>query len=164
MYTHKVFIEPSLFQAEQHQLFNPFLTGELLQSLHHSLGSSLDSLQHVHISLALRSPTQGTALQVSPVLSGGPCEPLIQGHIISSQATWCPLDPRFFPVKLFSSWVAPRIFWCVGLFLSKSRTGGIPTSWGSCPPISPIYWGPSGQQHNPLLLQHFSQFFICCVI
>lgn len=48
---------------------SPFLTGELLQSLHHSVGSSLDSLQYVHISLALRSPTQDTALQVSPVWS-----------------------------------------------------------------------------------------------
>lgn len=74
---------------------SPFLTGELLQSLHHSVGSSLDSLRYVHISLALRSPIQDTALQVSPVWSGGSCEPALpQGHIISSRAIWCPLGPQ----------------------------------------------------------------------
>ena len=60
--------EPSLLQAEQPQLFQPFLTGEMLQSLHHLSGPSLDSLQYVHISLVLGSPALDTVLQVWPAM------------------------------------------------------------------------------------------------
>jgi len=40
----------------------PFLIGEMLQSLHHLCGPSLDSLQYVHVSLVLRSPELDTVL------------------------------------------------------------------------------------------------------
>jgi len=42
--------EPSLPQAEQSQLSQPLLTEEMLQSLNHLHGPSLDSLQYVHVS------------------------------------------------------------------------------------------------------------------
>ena len=53
---------PSLLQAEQSQLSQPFLIGELLQSLNHACGSLWDSLQYAHISLLLGSPEMVTRL------------------------------------------------------------------------------------------------------
>ena len=45
-YTDEMPPEPSLLQAEQPHLFQPFLPGEILQPLHHLSGPSLDSLQY----------------------------------------------------------------------------------------------------------------------
>ena len=42
--------EPSLLQAGQSQLSQPFLTEEMLQSLHHLHGPLLDCLQYVFLS------------------------------------------------------------------------------------------------------------------
>ena len=42
---YKVPSQPSLLQAEQAQLPQPFLTGEMLQSPHHPCSTPLDSLQ-----------------------------------------------------------------------------------------------------------------------
>lgn len=40
------FPEPLLLHAEQSQLSQPLLTGEMLQEFHHLCGPSLDSLQY----------------------------------------------------------------------------------------------------------------------
>jgi len=49
----KVTPEPSLLQAEQPQLSQPFLTGEVLQPSDHLRGPPLDPLQHIHVFLML---------------------------------------------------------------------------------------------------------------
>ncbi|KAK4810782.1 hypothetical protein QYF61_008754, partial [Mycteria americana] len=38
--------------------------------------------------------------------------------------------PRSFSARLLSSWVAPSIYWCLGLFLPKCRTWHFP--WLNC--------------------------------
>jgi len=55
-----------LLQAEQSQLPQPFIMGEMLQSLNHLCGPLLDSLQHVHVCLVLRNPELDTELQAWP--------------------------------------------------------------------------------------------------
>lgn len=57
---------PSLSQAKHSQLSWPFFTGEMLQSLCHYSGPSLESLQHTHVSLDLGRPETDTGLQVQP--------------------------------------------------------------------------------------------------
>lgn len=59
-------IRPSLLQAEQSQLSPPFLTREMLHSLHHLCSLSLDSLQYVHLFLVLGSPEMDSALRLWP--------------------------------------------------------------------------------------------------
>ncbi|KAK4810954.1 hypothetical protein QYF61_013362, partial [Mycteria americana] len=71
--------EPSLLLAKQSQLSQRFLIREVLQSLHHLRGPSLDSLQYVQASPVLGSPELDTGLQ--------------QGHIAGSCSTWCPPGP-----------------------------------------------------------------------
>ena len=58
--------EPSVLQTGQSQLSQPFLNGEMLQSLHHLHGPSLDSLQYVRVSLVPGSPELDPALQLWP--------------------------------------------------------------------------------------------------
>lgn len=41
-----------------------FFMGEMLHTLNHHLGSLLDPLQYVHISVVLRSPERDPALQM----------------------------------------------------------------------------------------------------
>lgn len=48
--------EPSLLQAKQFQLSQPFFIGEMLHSFNYLYGYSLYSFKYVHISLVLRSP------------------------------------------------------------------------------------------------------------
>ena len=57
-------LEPSLLQAEQAQLSQPFLVGEVLQPLDHFGGPPLAPLQQVHVFPVLRSPDLDTGLQV----------------------------------------------------------------------------------------------------
>jgi len=57
---------PSLLQAEQSQLSHPFLTAVTLQSLLHLGGPSLDFVQSLHVSPALRSPELDPGLQMRP--------------------------------------------------------------------------------------------------
>ena len=54
--------ELSLLQAEQSQLSQPLLIGEMLQSVHHHSGPALHFLQYVHVSSVLGSPELGTEL------------------------------------------------------------------------------------------------------
>lgn len=54
----------SLLQMEWSQLSQPYITKEMLKSLHHLCGLSLDFLQHVQVSLVLESPELDTTLQV----------------------------------------------------------------------------------------------------
>jgi len=63
----QVFIHTNQMPPEQSQLSQPFLTGEMPQSLHHLCGPSLDSLQYVHVSPVLGS--HSTPPMASPVLS-----------------------------------------------------------------------------------------------
>ena len=52
--------EPSLLQAQQSQLSQPFLICQMLQPLCHLCGPLLGPLQYVHVSLVLRSPELDT--------------------------------------------------------------------------------------------------------
>ena len=61
---YKVFLEPSLLQAEQSQVSQPFLTAEVFQPSDHLCGTPLGPLQQVHVFLVLRPPELDTALQV----------------------------------------------------------------------------------------------------
>ena len=58
--------EPSLLQGKQSQLSQPFLTGGMLQSLHHLHAALLDSPQYIYVSLLLGIPELPTVLQVWP--------------------------------------------------------------------------------------------------
>ena len=58
--------QPSLLQVKQSRLSQPFLIGEMLQSLHHLRGILLDSRQCVHVSLVLGSPELDPVLQAWP--------------------------------------------------------------------------------------------------
>lgn len=60
----KAFSEPSHFHAEQHQPFQPALTGEVLLLSHSFHGPLLDPLQQVHIFLMLDVPELKAVLQV----------------------------------------------------------------------------------------------------
>jgi len=60
----KVFLEPSLLQAEQSQLSQPFLTGEVFHPSDNFCGPPLDPLQQVHIFPVLRAPELNGGLQV----------------------------------------------------------------------------------------------------
>uniref|UniRef100_A0A8C4P7D6 Vacuolar protein sorting-associated protein 13B-like n=1 Tax=Dromaius novaehollandiae TaxID=8790 RepID=A0A8C4P7D6_DRONO len=58
--------EPSLLQAEQSQLSQPLLIGEMRQSLNHLCGPLLDSFQYVCVSLALGNPALDPAFPDGP--------------------------------------------------------------------------------------------------
>ena len=77
--------EPSLLQAKQSQFSQPFLTEEMLQSFYHFHDPSLDSLQHVHVSLVLGSPELDTGV-ASAVLNRGKGSPSLACWKHSS---WC---------------------------------------------------------------------------
>ncbi|KAK4810174.1 hypothetical protein QYF61_010486 [Mycteria americana] len=61
---YKVFLEPSLLQAEQPQLSQPVFIGKVLQPSDHLHGPPLDLLQQVHVLLMLGAPELNAALQV----------------------------------------------------------------------------------------------------
>ncbi|KAK4818202.1 hypothetical protein QYF61_008586 [Mycteria americana] len=61
---YKVSPQPSLLQAEQLQLSQPVLIGEVLQPLDHFHGLSLDPLQQHHVLLVLRAPELDALLHV----------------------------------------------------------------------------------------------------
>ncbi|KAK4811013.1 LOW QUALITY PROTEIN: hypothetical protein QYF61_015717 [Mycteria americana] len=60
----KVSLEPSLLQAEQPQLSQPFHIGEVFQPSDHFCGPPLDPLQQVHVFPVLRAPELDAVLQV----------------------------------------------------------------------------------------------------
>jgi len=59
-----VSLKPSLLQAEQPQLSQPFHVGEVFHPSNHFCGTSLDSLQQVHIFPVLRAPELDAGFQV----------------------------------------------------------------------------------------------------
>ncbi|KAK4825745.1 LOW QUALITY PROTEIN: hypothetical protein QYF61_002184 [Mycteria americana] len=61
---YKVSPQPSLLQAEQPQLSQPVLVGEVLQPSGHFCGPPLDPLQQLHVLLVLRTPELDAVLQV----------------------------------------------------------------------------------------------------
>ena len=61
---YKVSPEPSVLQAEQPQLFQPFLIAEVFHPSDHFCGPPLDPLQQVHGFPVLRTPELDTGLQV----------------------------------------------------------------------------------------------------
>jgi len=67
---YKVSLEPSLLQAEQLQLSQPFLIAEVLQPSDHFCGPPLDLLQQVHVFPVLRAPELDAGLQVRSHQSG----------------------------------------------------------------------------------------------
>src|SRR5699024_8009122 len=58
----EVSLEPSLLQAKQAQLPQPFLTGEVLQPSDHRSGPPLDPLQELHVLPVLGAPMNCSAL------------------------------------------------------------------------------------------------------
>ncbi|KAK4806259.1 LOW QUALITY PROTEIN: hypothetical protein QYF61_013403 [Mycteria americana] len=56
--------EPSLLQAEQPQLSQPFLIGEVFQPSDHFCGPPLDQLQQLHVFPVLRAPELDAVLQL----------------------------------------------------------------------------------------------------
>ena len=156
-----------LFPRFQFQLTQPCLRGQMLLS--QFCASSLDSLQYVHVSLALGSPELGPVLHVCPHQCWGEGITsldllvtllLMQSRIAAFAARahcWFMFNlvstPRSFSIKLLSSWVTPSIYcawgWSspgAGLFTSPGWT-----SAGSCRPISLACWGPAGRQQDPLV-------------
>ncbi|KAK4816292.1 LOW QUALITY PROTEIN: hypothetical protein QYF61_014590 [Mycteria americana] len=67
---YKVSPQPSLLQAEQPQLSQPVLTGEVLQPSDHFRGPPWYSLQQLHVLLVLRTPELDAVLQVESHQSG----------------------------------------------------------------------------------------------
>ncbi|PKU38867.1 phospholipase a1 member hypothetical protein [Limosa lapponica baueri] len=61
---YKVSTEPSLLQAEQPQLSQPVLIGEVLQPSDHFCGPPVDLLQNVHVLPVLRPPELDAVLQM----------------------------------------------------------------------------------------------------
>ena len=82
----KVSLEPYLLQAEQRQLSQPFLTGEVLHPSGHLCGPPLEPLQQLHVFPVLRAPELDAGLQVGSQQSRG----------VESPPSTC--------------W--PRCFWC----------------------------------------------------
>ncbi|KAK4811312.1 LOW QUALITY PROTEIN: hypothetical protein QYF61_024448 [Mycteria americana] len=66
----KVSPEPSLLQAEQLQLSQPVLVGEVFQPSDHFRGPPLDPLQQLHVFRVLRAPELDAVLQVRSHQSG----------------------------------------------------------------------------------------------
>ncbi|KAK4817647.1 LOW QUALITY PROTEIN: hypothetical protein QYF61_023237 [Mycteria americana] len=64
--SHKVSPQPPFLQAKQPQLPQPLLTRLLLQTLHQLRCPSLDTLQHLNVSLGVRGPKLNTAFEVRP--------------------------------------------------------------------------------------------------
>ncbi|KAK4816767.1 hypothetical protein QYF61_022765 [Mycteria americana] len=75
----KVSPEPSLLQAEQPQLSQPFLIGEVLQPSHHFCGPPLDLLQQLHVFPVLRAPELDAVLQDTVGFLG--CEHTLPAHV-----------------------------------------------------------------------------------
>ncbi|KAK4810721.1 hypothetical protein QYF61_007695 [Mycteria americana] len=84
--SNKVSPEPSLLQAKQSQLPQPLLYELLLQTLHQLRCPSLDSLQHLNVSLVARGPKPNTVFEVRPHqcrVQGHDHFPSPAGHAIS---------------------------------------------------------------------------------
>ncbi|KAK4830182.1 hypothetical protein QYF61_008973 [Mycteria americana] len=75
----KVSLEPSLLQAEQAQLSQPFLIREVLQPSDHFCGPALDPLQQVCVFPVLRTPELDAALQDTVGFLG--CECTLLAHV-----------------------------------------------------------------------------------
>ena len=67
---YKVTPEPSLLQAEQPQLPQAVLVGEVLQPSDHLCGPPLAPLQHIHVLPMLGAPELDAVLQVGSQESG----------------------------------------------------------------------------------------------
>ncbi|KAK4827433.1 hypothetical protein QYF61_017990, partial [Mycteria americana] len=80
--------EPSLLQAEQLQLSQPFLIAEILQFLHHLSGTLLDTLQDVPVSLVLGSPELDPELQMWPQKGRITSQPAVNGLSNAAQDTF----------------------------------------------------------------------------
>ncbi|KAK4831893.1 LOW QUALITY PROTEIN: hypothetical protein QYF61_020040 [Mycteria americana] len=76
---YKVSPQPSLLQAEQPQLSQPVLIGEVLHPSDHFHGPPLDSLQQLHVLLVLRTPELDAGLQDTVGLLG--CERTLPAHV-----------------------------------------------------------------------------------
>ncbi|KAK4830165.1 hypothetical protein QYF61_008676 [Mycteria americana] len=76
----KVSLKPSLLQAEQPQLSQPFFTGEVFQPYDHFRGPPLDPLQQVRVFLVLGTPVHTFGLLFSSgkhLLKPGTCSPCL---------------------------------------------------------------------------------------
>ena len=115
----------------------------MLHPLNHHSSPLLNSLQYAHVSLLLGSPALDPAFQVWPHHCGVEGkDPLLwpggNSPPNSAQDTKRFFDTRAhcwlmfnmvstrtsssFSAKLLSSWSAPSICWCMGLFLARCRT------------------------------------------
>ncbi|KAK4811089.1 hypothetical protein QYF61_016375 [Mycteria americana] len=84
--SNKVSPQPPFLQAKQPQFPQPLLIRLLLQSLHQLRCPSLDTLQHLNVSLVVRGPNQNTVFEVWPHqcrVQRDNCFPSPAGHTIS---------------------------------------------------------------------------------
>ncbi|KAK4815884.1 hypothetical protein QYF61_009935, partial [Mycteria americana] len=84
--SNKVSPQPPLLQAKQPQLPQPLLIRLVLQTLHQLRCPSLDTLQHLHVSLVVRGPKLNTVFEVRPHqcrVQGHDHCPSPAGHAIS---------------------------------------------------------------------------------
>jgi len=158
IYTHwSDLLEPSLLQTEQSQLSQPLLIQQMLQSLNHLCGPLLDSLQHV--SLVLGSPELDPAFQMLFLKHARVLLPLFatRAHCSLMFNLVSTRSPGSFTAKLLSSWSAPSMRWCMGLFLPRRRTLHF-SLWNledASQPISPACPGPFEWQRSYLIYQPF---------
>ncbi|KAK4823224.1 hypothetical protein QYF61_027565 [Mycteria americana] len=84
--SHKVSPQPPFLQTKQPQFPQPLLIRLVLQTLHQLRCPSLDSLQHLHVSLVVRGPKLNTVFEVRPHqcrVQGHDHFPRPAGHAIS---------------------------------------------------------------------------------
>ncbi|KAK4822442.1 hypothetical protein QYF61_015189 [Mycteria americana] len=88
----KVSPQPPFLQAKQPQFPQPLLIRLVLQTLHQLCCPSLDTLQHLNVSLVVRDPKLNTVFEAEqPQLS----QPVLLGEVLQPSDRFCgaPLDP-----------------------------------------------------------------------
>ena len=162
--------EPSLLQAEQPQLSQPFLTGEVLQPSDHFCGPPLDPLQQVDLFPGLQSWTQDSRLGLTRAEQRGRITSpdllaillLMQPRIwlafwAVSTHCWVMMSfsststPKSFSSRLLSIHSPLSLHLCLGLPWPMCRTLHL-ASWDSHRPTSQGCPCPSGC--HPFPLQH----------
>ncbi|KAK4815290.1 hypothetical protein QYF61_026195 [Mycteria americana] len=103
-------------QAEQPQLSQPVLTGEVLQPSDHFCGPPLDPLQQVHVFPVLRAPELDTALQDTVGFLG--CKCILPGHV----ELFIHHLPQSFSSGLLSIHSPPSLYLCLALPQPMCRT------------------------------------------
>ena len=105
-----------LFSGLNSPSFQPFLVGEMLQSLHHLHGPLLDSLQRAPISCTGVPRTDTVLLHTAQdTISHVSHKATLLAHVSAPVTQDCSAKP-------LCSWAPPSRYWCWGLFLPRCRT------------------------------------------